>query len=227
MREGLPLSWHDSGGWIVLSGRADPLSEIRALALSRHSVGGAVAYIADDEDRADGLMEDLAELGAPAGYLVDLAEGDNNEIYERLSAAGMVVVSAEELSDRFRQLATHTVSHALREALQRGAVIMFEGAAAGLAGEFAAGADGNIAGGLKLVSNALFLPGVGSIVEDAQAFVLRRDLPEATLIGLEEGAALVLGPDQRIETWGEGRVTISLSDLRREPMFQEPNIAGE
>lgn len=216
MREGLPLSWHESGGWIVLSGRADPLSEIRALALSRHSAGGAVAYIAPDDEGADALLEDMAELGAPAGYLVNLAGGDNNEIYERLSAAGMIVISAEQISVRFWQLATHTVSHALREALNRGAVILFENVASGLAGDYAIGAGGEIAPGLKLVGNALFLPHVDSIVGDAHASAARRDLPEAVLIGLEEGAALVLGPDQRMETWGEGRVTISLSAPHRD-----------
>ena len=94
MSEQAPLQWLPSNGWIVLSGRADALSEIRAQALSRHNASGAIAYISLADDLGDELMDDMAELGAASGYLVDLEEQDNNEIYERLSVAAMVVIDA-------------------------------------------------------------------------------------------------------------------------------------
>ena len=227
MREGLPLYWVESSGWIIMSGSADPLSEIRARALSRHDVGGAIAYVSLSDDMGDALMDDMAELGAPSGYLVDLSEQDNNEIYERLSAAGMIVIAADIVSDRLSQLVTHTVAHALKEALNLGAVILFEGAASAIAGEYIVSAEEEIRAGLKLVGNAILLPDVGSIAESKRATTARRHLPEATFIGLEAGAALVLGPDQQIETWGPGQVTIGLGDPRHEPRLHERDIATE
>ncbi len=227
MPEGLPLSWVESSGWIVLSGSVDPRSENRALALSRQFVDGPIAYISFSDDMGDALMDDMLELGAPAGYLVDWDERDNNEIYERLSPAGMVVISADSASAGLGQIVSHTVAHALKEALRRGAVILFEGAAAAAAGEYRLAEDGGIASGLKLVGNALILPSVCSIAESASASAARGKLPEAIFIALEAGGALTLGPERHIETWGDGRVTIGLGDPLNAPLLDERHIAAE
>ena len=151
MSDQAPLAWLPSKGWIVLSGRADPLSEIRAQALSRHNAGGAIAYITLADDLGDELMDDMAELGAASGYLVDLDEQDNNEIYERLSGAAMIVVDADGQGGRLLRLLRRTAIHALKEALNRGALILFEGEAAAIAGEFALTADDRIESGLNLL----------------------------------------------------------------------------
>ena len=169
MPEGLPLSWVESSGWIVLSGSVDPRSETRSLALSRHFADGPIAYVSFSDDMGDDLMDDMLELGAPAGYLVDWDERDNNEVYERLSTAGMVVISADRASEGLSRFVSHTVAHALKEALRRGAVILFEGAAAGAAGEYRLAENGGIAPGLELVGNTLVLPGVSSMAEKAGA----------------------------------------------------------
>lgn len=206
-----PLKWLPSNGWIVLSGRADPLSEIRAQALSRHNAGGAIAYISLADDLADELMDDMAELGAASGYLVDLEEQDNNEIYERLSGAAMIVVDAAEQSGRLLQLLRRTAIHALKEALNRGALLFFEGAAAALTGEFVLAADDRIGSGLNLLQNAL----VATDVSSDSLRAARHELPDAVFLGLATGAALVLGPEGQIETWGEAQVAISLADPTR------------
>ena len=75
--------------------KPDALGEIRARALSRYDGSSDIAYISLAADLGDALMDDMAELGAPSGYLVDMDDGDNNEIYERLSAAGMIVIEAD------------------------------------------------------------------------------------------------------------------------------------
>ena len=227
MPEGLPLSWVESSGWIALSGSVDPRSENRALALSRQFADGPIAYISFSDDMGDALMDDMLELGAPAGYLVDWDEGDNNEIYERLSLAGMVVISADRACEGLNRFLTQTVAHALKEALRRGAVILFEGAAAAAAGQYRLAEDGGIASGLKLVGNALILPCVSSIAESASAAAARGKLPEAVFIGLGAGGALALGPDRQIETWGDGRVTIGLGDPLTANLVDERRIAAE
>lgn len=215
MSDSSPLKWLPSRGWIVLSGRADALSEIRAQALSRHNAGGAIAYISLAEDLGDDLMDDMAELGAASGYLVDLEAHDNNEIYERLSAAAMIVVDAAGQGDRLLRLLRRTAIHALKEALNRGGLLFFEGAAAALVGEFILAADNRIASGLSLLQNALVATEVSSIAGDEALWAARSELPDAIFVGLASGSALALGPDGRIETWGERQVAISLADPTR------------
>ncbi len=210
MRGRLPISWLESNGWLVLSGSADSRSEIRAQALSRASADGAIAYVSLADDLGDALMDDLAELGAPTGYLVDLEEGDNNEIYERLRAAGMIVIEPGRNIQQLKRLMSPTVVHALKEALRRGALVLFEGLAATLAGEYVLRSNGDIAKGLGFVSHVYVAADVSSILETEAAQKVHLAQPEAVFIAIDRGAALVLGPNKHIETWGERRVTFSL-----------------
>ena len=212
MIEDAPFTWLDSNGWIVVSGPPDALSEIRAQALSRYDGAGALAYISLAPDLGDALMDDMAELGAPAGYLVDLEDPDNNEIYQRLSAAGIIVIETCRHPDRLHKLMSHTVTSALKSALEHGALVLFEGAAASLAGQHRMTDAGELTVGLNFVSNAL----ITTIADGADQTRLTRDihrqLPDSSILGLVRGAALALGPARQLETWGEGEVTISLGE---------------
>lgn len=212
MSAAAPFSWLDSNGWLVLSGIPDALSEIRALALSRYDGGGAVAYISLAADLGDALMDDMAELGAPTGYLVDLEEADNNEIYERLNAAGMIVIEAPNDQDPLQRLLTQTVKSALKAALERGALLLFEGAAAAIAGERWLTAEGELSIGLNFVHNVLISSRADGFAAGDIARAAHHELPDLSIMGLAPGAALALGPARRIETWGDGEVTISLAD---------------
>ena len=149
MAANLPISWPDTNGWLVLSAEADLQSEVRSLALARNNASGAIAYVSFHADRGDALIDDMAELGAPAGYLVDLEDSDNNAIHERLSGAGMVVIEAGNDIDRMKRLMTHTVIHALKTSLEYGALVLMEGLASSLAGSRLIDGRGEIGGGLS------------------------------------------------------------------------------
>ena len=224
MRQRLPISWLESNGWLVLSGSADSRSEIRAQALSRANADGAVAYISLAGDLGDALMEDLAELGAPTGYLVDLEDSDNNEIYERLRTAGMIVIEPGKNIRRLKRLISPTVVYALKEALNHGALILFEGLAATLAGEYVLQPNSGIAKGLKFVSNAFVASDASSVLETQAAQRVHLAQPEAVLIAIDSGAALVLGPDKRIETWGEPQIAFSLASPSRASEISDNSI---
>ncbi|MDE2636725.1 MAG: hypothetical protein OXI30_10200 [Chloroflexota bacterium] len=212
MNPDAPFTWLDSKGWIVLSGPPDALSEIRAQALSRYDGAGALAYISLAPDLGDALMDDMAELGAPAGYLVDLEDPDNNEVYQRLSAAGMIVIEACRQPDRLHALMSHTVASALKSALELGALILFEGAAATLAGQHRMTAGGELTAGLNFVGNALIATIADNEAESTLTRNIHRQLSDISILGLARGSALALGPDRRLETWGDGEVTISLGE---------------
>ena len=209
MRAGFPISWLESNGWLALSGGADRRSEIRAQALSRANADGAIAYISLAGDMGDALMDDLAELGAPTGYLVDLADSDNNAIHERLRAAGMIVIEPGEDIRQLKRLMSQTVAHALKEALNHGALILFEGLAATLAGEYIVQPNG-MAKGLKFVRNVYIASNVSRVLETQAAQKVYLAQPEAALIAIDRGAALVLGPNQHIETWGRPQIVFRL-----------------
>ena len=210
MREKIPFSWLKSKGWLVLSGSADTLGEIRAQALSRVNVDGSMAYISLADDMGDSLMDDMGDLGAFTGYFVDLEDDDNNTIYERLSTACMIVIEPGESIDRLQKMITQTVTQAIKEALNRGALILFEGLASHLAGEHIVTLDGQIKKGMKFVNNVYISPDVESILDITDMKRVLASIPDAVFIGIQRGSALALGPNGAIETWGEKRVTISL-----------------
>ena len=213
MREPSAFSWLSAAGWLILSGRADALGEIRALALSRCDANGDLAYISLNGDQGDALMEDMAELGAGSGYLVDLDEADNNEIYERLSEAAMIVVEADCAGEGLLRALKSTAAHAMKAALERGSLVLLEGAAAAAAGAQVLDPAGATKSGLGFVKRALVLADSPGMIDQAELRALRSRMPEVTFISLPAGAALALGPDGRMETWGEAQVSVSLGSL--------------
>ena len=217
MTTATPFTWLNSNGWLVLSGEPDALGEIRARALSRYNGASDIAYISLASDLGDALMDDMAELGAPSGYLVDLDENDNNEIYDRLSAAGMIVIEADRNVEALGRLISQTIASALKSALERGALILFEGAAASIAGERRLNAQGEWTAGLNFIQNALISPNAACDAQDAVLPVEHGAPPEIPVMVFAPGAALALGPARQIETWGDGEVTISLRDPARPP----------
>ena len=210
MLEKIPFNWLESNGWLVLSGSKDTLSEMRAQALSRLNVDGAIAYISLAGDLGDSLMEDMAELGAPTGYFVDLEDDDNNAIYERLKDASMIVIEPGDDVLTLKRLMTHTVIRALKEGLSLGALILFEGIASNLMGEYIVTLDGQMVKGLAFVNNVFISSNVDSILDVVDMQAVYATAPQTVFIGIPYGSALVLGPDRYIETWGDRQVTISL-----------------
>ncbi|MFN8448489.1 MAG: hypothetical protein U0521_07830 [Anaerolineae bacterium] len=84
------LQWLDGRGWLVLSGGGS--DEICAQALGRVAADG-VACVSPSGD-PDALLDDIADLGAPSGYLVDVFGEDDQTLRDKLAQAGMIVVVA-------------------------------------------------------------------------------------------------------------------------------------
>ena len=95
------------------------------------------------------------------------------------------------------------------EALNHVALILFEGLAATLAGEYIVQSN-RMAKGLKFVRNVYIASGVSSVLETQAAQKVYLAQPEAALIAIDRGAALVLGPNQHIETWGRPQIVFRL-----------------
>jgi hypothetical protein len=206
--------WLDGRGWLVLSSAGDPpseadLSEIRGKALGRAAADGAAAVVyLGEASGADALLDDIEDLGAPSGYLVDIVTEDDETIRTRLTEAGVIVISGASSGAAARSALLGAAIDGIRAAYENGAIILVEGAASGAFGAYMLDADGTVSAGLGWLMDALILPGLASIGQAALPALNVH--PEAVGVGIGSGAALALGGDGEVEIWGARRVSVAL-----------------
>jgi len=99
------FKWRDGRGWLTLAtgqGAAQEIDDIRARALQRTSADGGVAivFLGDDPDAGERLLDDLEDLGAPTGYVVDVIAEDDATIRERLTDASVIVIFGAPIRHR-------------------------------------------------------------------------------------------------------------------------------
>ena len=205
------LKWIPGAGWLVFSGGNGVGSPLRAQALARAKADGAVVYISLADDGGDALLDDMEDLGAPAGYIVDIEYEDAESILEQVKDASVVVLEiAENLDTLYRAFQRGGVAVALREAYEQGAIILIEGLAVNLFGKWVISDSGQVLAGLDWVENTFIEPGVSRAEESRAVQAIHESEPEAVSIEINTGSALALGAGGRVEIWGEKEVTISL-----------------
>ncbi len=197
------FSWLDGSGWLIFASSAS--DEVRALALGRASADGGMAIIALSGD-AELLLDDLEDLGAPSGYIVDLYSEDDGAITERLADSGIIIVTGGESPQAARGALRGAALDGLQTAYENGALILFEGFAAMCMGGWMIDADDTIEAGLDWVESALILINVENAADNAKPLLNAQ--PTAIAIAIATGSALVLGGDSEIVIWG--RVTVAL-----------------
>jgi hypothetical protein len=205
------LRWQDGRGWLIFSGGV-VVSDIRADALARSSADGGIAYVSLGGQVALGeaALDDMEDLGGPSGYLVDIMTEDDHTIQSKLADAGIVVIEGEADVEDLRSSLIGAAADGIQTAFQNGAVVLVEGSAATVFGAWVLFASGELTSGLEWLENGLIVPGITSISESAAAQDVLLRQPAAIAVGIGEGAALALGPDGEVETWGTRQVTIAL-----------------
>ncbi|MCS7071793.1 MAG: hypothetical protein NZM00_09825, partial [Anaerolinea sp.] len=135
--------WPTGRGWFVLSAGPDSAGDIRGTALARASADGATVCIVvnDPHETADRLLDDLEDLGAPAGYIVDIATEDDQSIEDRLGEASIIVIAGFGSPDLIRSTLHGAALRGITVAHARGAVILVEGICAPLFGGWYVGSD--------------------------------------------------------------------------------------
>lgn len=198
----------------MLAGGAD--DDIRAAALERVTADGAVAYVAlgagesSTLSAAERALEDLEDLGAPAGYLVDVLSEDDATLEDRLGAAGMVVIEGSASAPEVRSGLLGAAAKGIEKAYQNGAVLLLEGSAAAVFATWLLGVEDTAQHGLGWLDGVLLMPGVTSLSDSAAAQAFLNAEPVALVVGIGVGSALALGPDGQIELWGKKDVAIAL-----------------
>jgi hypothetical protein len=206
------IRWRDGAGWLVMCGGGDFASgetgEVEAEALARVQAGEPIAYIwaAGDVETADKHLAALEDLGGPTGYLVDVLTEDDDTLRQQISAAGMIVLGDGPNLKALRSGLFGAALEGIGAAFERGAVILGMGQSAALLGSWLENLEG-----ISWVEGAII---VTSYELDDQPARLRRLLlshPNAYGLGIGTGSALALGPNGEVESWGERKITITLS----------------
>ncbi|MFN8379220.1 MAG: hypothetical protein U0452_11175 [Anaerolineae bacterium] len=197
--------WRDGRGWLVLAASAQ--DETRAHVLSRAAADGAVAVVALGPVAADVVLDDLEDLGAPAGYIVDVISESDEDILLKIGEAGVVTLTATGDPDAARSALAGAAVQALDRAYQNGAIVLAEGAAAQAMGEWLL-SDGVTPNGFGWLENAVIELGAPPVGGEAMAVL--ESHPEGLAIALAEDAAVAFGPDGQVELWGSRRVAVTL-----------------
>ena len=205
------LKYLSGRGWLIFSGGNTSGSPIRAQALARAKTYGATAYVSLADDGGDSLMDDLEDLGARSGYFVDLQYDEPDDIKEQLETASFIVLEVGSSIDALYQALNEGAIAGLREAYQRGAIILIEGLATNLFGRWVLSDDGELLEGLNWVQNAFIEPESSGVDDSRAVQMVMGQVADAVAINVLAGSAIALGPDGQVEVWGEKEnVTISL-----------------
>ena len=205
------LQYMSGRGWLILSGGNTAGSPIRADALARAKSYGITAYISTADDSGDALLDDMEDLGARSGYFIDPEYDDADDIVEEIKTASLVIVEVGSSLDSLYKMLKGAALEGIRQAYERGAVVLIEGLAVNLFGRWIITDEGEIMDGFDWIKNAFIEP-QSTGAEDSRAVrAVLNEIADAVAINIDSGSALALGPDSAIEVWGEEKkVTISL-----------------
>lgn len=204
------LRWKTGLGWLVFSGGHTASSPIRAEALGRAKAAGHVAYISFAADEGDALMDDMEDLGAPSGFLIDLLDPDGAQVTEDLSRASVIVIESGIDLDPMLNGFPQSAIDGLEQALNNGCIILVEGVGINLFGRWIMTDGGDLVDGLDWVENGFLEPGnPGEQASYAIQSILGQ-LPQAIAIAVNPGSALALGYGSNVQVWGQKEVTITL-----------------
>lgn len=200
--------WRAGQGWLIFSGGADSGGELRGRVLGLAAADGAVACIGFGiQPAADSVLDDIEDLGAPSGYIVDVDTEDDATIRDRLGEAGIILITSETGdADAVRSSLVGAGIAGIEEAFSRGAALLLEGAAASAFGTWLVHPDQGIGSGLAWLSDVFVLP----MIDDAAVQTLLMTQPDAFALRIGVGSALALGPQGEIEIWGQRQVVVTL-----------------
>lgn len=210
------LRWRDGRGWLVFSG-AVGRDAIRAAALGRASADGSLALVCTGSpDRCEQALDDLEDLGAPSGYLVDVLSEADDTIREKLTEAGIIVVTGVEDARAGRSALMGAAAEGMMAAFANGALILLEGWAAAAAGAWLMIPEDESLAGLSWLQAAIIIPGTANASELPPVRSALGRHPDSIAVGIGGESALALGPDGEVEIWGQRQISIVLgSDYHR------------
>jgi len=217
-----PLQWIDGEGWLILSGGGDwrkgETDAIDAHILSIANLDRPMVVLLSEDDQESGhsILEHYAALGGPGGEILTLGGAQRQALNKPrflslIAEAGILYLGGAEPWILARSLQnTLALAQILKGygTLQELLIVGADGGAAALGAWIAKpGPEIVAAPGLGLVRTAIIAPHFANTREDS---TLRSQLqlhPSFVGLGIPCGAALALGPQGQVETWGQGEIT--------------------
>jgi hypothetical protein len=201
-------------GWLVFSGGNELTGAIRSIVIERSSLDGPLVCLAvAGDDAADRALDDMQDLGAVSGYVVDVVTEDDETIEQQIAQASIVLLPSE-LSDSIAVLHENLMGAPLRgllRAYERGAILLFEGRLAQLFGGYALDDDtSQVVEGLGWLENSLVLPGALDLQTHEVASQFLKDNRNGVVIGIPVAGALAVFGQGGVETWRDEKVTVVL-----------------
>lgn len=211
------LRWSSGLGWIILSGGTGRGGEVRAQVLRRIKASGGVAYLGFDENSGDETFDDMEDLGAPTGYLVNIIAEDDFTIREQIEDASLIMIDDSVSAEAWRDALPGAAADAIFAALETGTIVLAEGRGAAALGQYMLDESGELVRGLGWLEHLLILPEITHIGEFAPARELLDVQPDAVVLGIGIESALALGPDGELEVLGQRQVAIGLGRTWQSP----------
>lgn len=226
MTQAGPLHWRTGAGWLVLGGggnwRTGETGAIDTAALGWADLNRPVAVLlAAGGSSAEGeaLQDYLAELGGPTGYILTIhgpADAQRAENCQSLAEAGLIYISdGPDLLGLISSLRESPALTALGHAFDDGAAIVGMGVGAVALGAWVTdqGIADQIEPGWGWLPSAIVEPHFAGTESSDRLRKLLNAHPNSLGLGIPAGVALALGPDGRVETVGEGQVTVVLGKM--------------
>lgn len=226
MTQAGPLQWRTGAGWLILAGggrwQTGETGSVDAAALGWADLDCPIVVLltaGGSSAEGEALLEYYGEMGGPSGYILPIhtrADAQRTESYQLLAGAGLIYISdGPDLIGLIQTLHESPALAGLECAFDNGASIVGMGSGAVALGAWVASQDATGQG----VAGWGWLPGVivephftGTESSDRLRSLLNTH-PNCLGLGIPDGTALALGPNGRVETLGEGQVTVVLGKV--------------
>ncbi len=221
MTQAGPLRWRTGDGWLVLiggsSGQWRTTEAIDRRAIDVMSDETPIAFVPAANcppDYGESFLARYAELGAPPGYVVpiyDAASARDPINVRRLTQAGLIYFGGGDTHKLLDAVTGTSSLDAIAAAYAAGAVIVGMSAGAIALAEWGISFDRgvDVLRGWGWLPDAIVAP---HFTPDRAPAVRSSLLEHPTLFGLgiPEDAALALGPDGEVQTWGSAQISVTL-----------------
>lgn len=229
MTQAGPLRWRTGAGWLVLAGGGTwedgGTGAIDAAALGWADLDRPLAVLltaGGSTAAGEALLEYYADLGGPGGDVIpifDATDAQQPEYCQLLERAGLIYIAdGPNTAHLVQALYASPALEAMAQAFAYGAIVVGLGAGATALGAWYADPDHleQIAPGWGWLPDAIVEPHFSASEPVIRLRALVKAHPTCLGLGIPDQVALALGPDGRVETLGEGQITVVLGQIAGE-----------
>ena len=220
------FGWPAGVGWLVLGGGGSRIDgetgDMDAAALGWADLDRGIAVLLTSgvsADAGEALLDYFADLGGPSGIVVPMCNVEDAHGFENcrlLAESGFIYLGdGSDGLDIARTLRGSPALGAMIQTFREGATILGMGSGASALGAWTMDPKGTRRPepGLGLLQGAIVKAHFADTRSSTQLRRLLLAHPDCAGLGIPDGVALALGPGRRVETVGDGQVTVILNQV--------------